>query len=89
MRTTDEGWGLADDPGELFGPTNVRWDPTVQWFTGDGFAAHLRSLSPYRRLGRDVRESLLDAVAERIRTRRGDRARRRCLSALRVGRRAQ
>ena len=34
VRTTDEGWGLVDDPGGLFGPTIVRWYPTVQWFDG-------------------------------------------------------
>ena len=38
-------------------------------------------------LDRDVRESLLDAVAERIRTRMGDRASRRYLSVLRIGQR--
>ncbi|MFD7873721.1 class I SAM-dependent methyltransferase [Streptomyces sp. NPDC059766] len=88
VRTTDEGWGLVDDPGDLFGPTTVRWYPTVQWFDGAGFADHLRSTSLYRRLDRDVREPLLDAVAERIRSRMGDRAARRYLSVLRVGRRA-
>ena len=35
----------------------------------------------------DVREPLLDAIAERIRTRMGDRAPRRYLSVLRVGQR--
>src|SRR5215468_5569764 len=65
VRATDEGWGLVDDPGGLFGPTIVRWYPTVQWFNGDGFADLLRSTSIYRRLGRDVREPLLDAIAER------------------------
>jgi len=89
VRTTDKGWGLVDDPGDLFGPTIVRWYPTVQWFTGDGFADLLRSTSPYRRLDRDVREPLLHAVAERIRTRMGDRASRRYLSVLRVGQRAE
>ncbi|MFF4315721.1 class I SAM-dependent methyltransferase [Streptomyces sp. 900105755] len=89
VRTTDEGWGLVDDPGGLFGPTIVRWYPTVQWFNGDGFADHLRSLSLYRRLDRDVREPLLDAIAERIRTHMGDRASRRYLSVLRVGQRAK
>jgi SAM-dependent methyltransferase len=89
VRTTNEGWGLVDDPGGLFGPTIVRWYPTVQWFNGDGFADHLRSLSLYRRLDRDVREPLLDAIAERIRTRMGDRASRRYLSVLRVGQRAK
>ncbi|MBB5080104.1 class I SAM-dependent methyltransferase [Nonomuraea endophytica] len=88
VRTTDEGWGLVDDPGGLFGPTIVRWYPTVQWFDGDGFADLLRSTSLYRRLDRDVREPLLDAMAERIRTRMGDRASRRYLSVLRVGQRA-
>ncbi|MER6032103.1 methyltransferase domain-containing protein [Streptomyces sp. NPDC001851] len=89
VRTTDEGWGLVDDPGDLFGPAIVRWYPTVQWFNGDGFADHLRSLSLYRRLDRDVREPLLDAIAEHIRTRMGDRASRRYLSVLRVGQRAE
>ncbi len=89
VRTIDEGWGLVDDPGGLFGPTIVRWYPTVQWFNGHGFADHLRSLSLYRKLDRDVREPLLDAIAERIRTRMGDRAPRRYLSVIRVGQRAK
>jgi SAM-dependent methyltransferase len=89
VRTTDAGWGLVEDPGGLFGPTIVRWYPTIQWFNGEGFADLLRSTSPYRRLDRDVREPLLDAVAERIRTRMGDRASRRYLSVLRVGQRAE
>jgi SAM-dependent methyltransferase len=89
VRTTDEGWGLVDDPGGLFGPTIVRWYPIVQWFNGDGFADLLRSTSLYRRLDRDVREPLLDAIAERIRTRMGDRVPRRYLSVLRVGQRAE
>jgi SAM-dependent methyltransferase len=89
VRATNEGWGLVSDPGELFGPAIVRWYPTVQWFDGDGFADLLRSTSLYRRLGRDVREPLLDAVAERIRARMGDHASRRYLSVLRVGQRAQ
>ncbi len=88
VRTTDEGWGLVEDPGGLFGPAIVRWYPTVQWFDGDGFADLLRSTSIYRRLDRDVCEPLLDAIAERIRTRMGDRASRRYLSVLRIGQRA-
>lgn len=88
VRTTDEGWGPVADPGGLFGPTLVRRYPAVQWFDGDGFADHLRSLSLYRRLDRDVREPLLDAIAERIRTRMGDRAPRRYLSVLRIAQRA-
>lgn len=87
-RTPKEGWGQVDDPGGLFGPTTVRWYPTVQWLTGDGFADLLRSTSMYRKLDRDVREPLLDGIAERIRTRLGDRAPRRYLSVLRVGQRA-
>jgi len=88
VRATDEGWGLVDDAGALFGPTIVRWYPMVQWFDGDGFADLLRSTSLYRRLDRDVREPLLDAIADRVRTRMGDRASRRYLSVLRVGQRA-
>ena len=94
VRATNEGWGLLElpdghDPGGLFGPTIVRFYPIVQWFDGDGFADHLRSNSTYRRLDADLREPLLDAIAERIRTRMGDRAPRRYLSVLRVGRRVQ
>lgn len=89
VRATDEGWGLVEDPGGLFGATIVRWYPAVQWFDGDGFADLLRSTSPYRRLDRQIRESLLDAIAERIRTRMGDRAARRYLSVLRVGQRRE
>jgi SAM-dependent methyltransferase len=89
VRATGEGWGLVADPGGLFGPTIVRWYPAVQWFDGDGFADLLRSTSLYRSLGNDVRESLLDAIAERIRTRMGDRASRRYLSVLRAGQRAE
>jgi SAM-dependent methyltransferase len=89
VRTTDEDWGLGDDPGGLFGPTIVRWYPTVQWFNGEGFADLLRSTSLYRKLDREVREPLLDAIAARIRRRMGDRVSRRYLSVLRVGRRAE
>lgn len=87
VRATDEGWGPIDGPGDLFGPTTVRWYPTVQWFDGAGFADLLRSTSLYRRLDDDVREPLLDAIAERIRTEMGDRAPRRYVSVLRTGRR--
>ncbi|MFI8193383.1 class I SAM-dependent methyltransferase [Streptomyces sp. NPDC085946] len=89
VRATDGGWGPVEGPGGLFGPPIVRWYPTVQWFDGNGFADLLRSTSLYRRLDRGVREPLLDAVAERIRTRMGDRAPRRHLSVLRVGRREE
>jgi len=88
VRATDEGWGPIDGPeGGLFGPTVVRWYPIEQHFDGDGFADLLRSASIYRRLEPDVREGLLDAIAERIRTTMGDRATRRYLSLLRVGQR--
>ncbi|MEE4596723.1 methyltransferase domain-containing protein [Streptomyces sp. DSM 41524] len=87
VRGTDEGWGLVDGPGGLFGPPIVRWYPTVQWFNGERFADHLRSTSLYRKLDHDVREPLLDAIAERIRTRMDDRASRRYLTVLRIGQR--
>jgi SAM-dependent methyltransferase len=86
---TEVGWGLlGEDSGDLFGPVIARWYPTVQWFDGQGFADLLRSTSLYQDLDRDAREPLLDAIAERIRTRMGDRASRRYLSVLRVGQRA-
>ncbi len=87
-RATNEGWGLVEDPGALFGRTHVRWCPVVQWFDGTGFADLLRTTSIYRRLDAEVREPLLDAVAERIRTQMGDRVPRRYLAVLRVGQRA-
>jgi SAM-dependent methyltransferase len=86
VRGADDGRGLG--PGDLFGPTIVRWYPTVQWFNGAGFADHLRTNSLYRKLDPGIREPLLDAIAERIRTRLGDRAARRYLTVLRVGQRA-
>jgi SAM-dependent methyltransferase len=89
VRKSNQGWGLVEDPGGLFGATIVRWYPTVQWFDGNGFCDLLRSASLYRRLEREVREPLLDAIAERIRTRMGDRAVRRYLCVLRVGQRAE
>jgi SAM-dependent methyltransferase len=88
VRMTGEGWGLVEGPGSLFEPTIVRWYPAVQWFDGDGFADLLRSTSLYRSLDSDARDPLLDAIAGRIRTQMGDRASRRYLSVLRVGRRA-
>jgi SAM-dependent methyltransferase len=88
VRATSEGWGPGIDPGGLFGPTLVRWYPTVQHFDGNGYADLLRSHSPYRRLDPDIREPLLTAVAEHIRTRMGDQAVRRYLTVMRIGRRA-
>jgi hypothetical protein len=57
--------------------------------TGGGFADLLRSTSLYRRLDSHVRDPLLDAIAERIRMRMGDRASRRYLSVLRAGQHAE
>ena len=88
VRSTNHGWGSVEDPGALFGPTTVRWYPVVQWFDGAGFADLLRSTSLYRRLDPEVREPLLNAIAERIREHMGDRAPRRYLAVLRVGQRA-
>jgi SAM-dependent methyltransferase len=88
VRTTSDGWGPPHEDREgLFSPTVVRWYPTVQWFDGDGFADLLRSTSLYRRLDDAVREPLLAAIADRIRSRMGDRAPRRYLSVLRAGQR--
>jgi SAM-dependent methyltransferase len=86
VRMTDEGW--VEDAGRLFSPPTVRWYPAVQWFDGDGFADLLRSTSLYRGLDSDVRDPLLGAIAERIRTHMGDRASRRYLSVLHAVRRA-
>jgi SAM-dependent methyltransferase len=85
VRATEQGWGPPNDPGGLFGPTTVRWYPTVQWFDGEGFADLLRSTSIYRKLDAEVREPLLEAIAERIRAQMGDRVSRRYLSVLRAG----
>jgi hypothetical protein len=79
---------LVEDPGPLFGPTVVRWYPVVQWFDGAGFADLLRSTSLHRMLEPEVREPLLNAIAERIRARMRDRASRRYLVVFRVGQRA-
>jgi SAM-dependent methyltransferase len=88
IRATKEGWGMVSDPGGFFGAPTGRWYPLVQWFDGEGFADLLRTMSIYRRLEPDIREPLLDAIAERIRTRMGDRAPRRYLSVLRAGQRS-
>lgn len=91
VRATNQGWGPPNhdhDHDGLFGPTTVRWYPIVQWFDGDGFADLLRTQSVYRKLDADVREPLLHAIADHIRSHMGDRAPRRYLSGLRVGQRA-
>ncbi|MGH8994777.1 MAG: class I SAM-dependent methyltransferase [Acidimicrobiales bacterium] len=87
VRVTGGAWGLVEDPGPLFGPTTVRWYRAVQWFDGRGFADHLSTNSIYRKLDPAIREPLLEAVAERIRTQMGDRAARRYLCGLWVGQR--
>jgi SAM-dependent methyltransferase len=88
VRMTGEGWGPVHHPGSLFGAAIVRWYPAVQWFDGAGFTDLLRTTSLYRSLGADIREPLLDAIAEHIRTQMGDRAARRYLTVLRAGQRA-
>lgn len=88
VRATDQGWGPPNEDREgWFGPTVVRWYPVVQWFDGDGFAGLLRSTSLYQKLDIDVRERLLDAIAERIRVSMNDRVPRRYLGVLRAGQR--
>ena len=87
IRSAERSWAPASFPTDLFGPTILRWYPTVAWFDGAGYADLLRTTSLYRKLAEDVREPLLDAIAERIRTQMGDRASRRYLSVLRVGQR--
>ena len=86
VRATSDGWGPPnEDRDGLFGETVVRWYPTVQHFDGEGFADLLRTLSPYRRLDASVREPLLDAIAQRIRTTLDDHATRHYLTVLRAG----
>lgn len=88
VRGVRSEWGPPNEDREgLFGPTTVAWYPTVQWLDGAGFADLLRSTSLYRRLDADVREPLLDAIADRIRIRLGGRVPRRYLTVLRTGQR--
>lgn len=89
VRGTDRGWDPQGDPAAWFGAPTVRRYPTLQTFDGNGFADLLRTLSPYRRLEPDVREALLMAIADRIRERMDDRAQRRYLSVLSIGRRIE
>lgn len=90
VQASNEGWGPPnEDRDGWFGPTVVRWYPAVQWFDGEGFADLLRSTSLYQKLNAHVREPLLDAIAERIRTHMDDRAPRRYLAMLRAGQRRQ
>lgn len=88
VQSDRRGWGPPNEDVEgLFEVPVARWYPTVQWFDGAGFADLLRSTSLYRRLEPGVREPLLDAIAERIRTHLDDRVPRHYLSVLRAGRR--
>ena len=88
VRATSPGWGPPNEEHTgMFALPIVRWYPMVQHFDGAGFADLLRTLSPYRRLDPAVREPLLDAIAERIRTHLGDQATRRYLGVLRMGQR--
>ena len=65
----------------------AEWSPEQQ-FDSNGFVDLLRTTSIYRRLETSTRESLLDAIAERIRTAMGDRATHRYLTVMRIGQRA-
>jgi SAM-dependent methyltransferase len=88
--TSDRGWGAPDEEADgWFEAPTVRWHPMVQWLDGRGFADLLRSTSLYRRLDEPVREALLEAIAEHIRTEMGDRLVRRYLGVLRVGQRVE
>lgn len=87
VRATAAGWSSVLDPGNLFGPTTVRWYPRAQRLDGDSLADLLRTNSPYRALGPAVCEPLLGAIAGRVRERMGDSVIRRYLSVLRVGQR--
>ncbi|MGK5682874.1 class I SAM-dependent methyltransferase [Actinoplanes sp. URMC 104] len=77
-------WGHPPLEEEARPGDEDRCYPTVQWFDGRGFADLLRTTSIYRKLPEGVREPLLDAIAERIRTRLGDRLARRYLTVLRL-----
>ncbi|WP_035855880.1 class I SAM-dependent methyltransferase [Cryptosporangium arvum] len=80
----DEARAAADVEWPGFGPVTTRWYPTVQELDGAGLADLLRTTSLYRRLEPGVREPLLDAIAERVRTDLDDRVVRRYLSVLRL-----
>jgi SAM-dependent methyltransferase len=71
----------------LFRPPLIRWYHQEQWLDSLGYVDLMRTTSLYATLPGNVREPLLDAVAERIRTTMGDRAARRYLVALRLAQR--
>ena len=78
-------WGPPNvDLEGLFDAPVVRWYEVVQELDGEGFADMLRTQSLYRQLPASQRESLLDAIAERVRTDLDDRAVRRYLGVLRA-----
>jgi SAM-dependent methyltransferase len=88
IRATNEGWGSPnEDRNGWFGSTVVRWYPLVQWFDGEGFVDLLRSTSLYQKIDAEVREPLLDAIAERIGSQMNNRVPRRYLGVLRTGQR--
>ena len=88
VRATEEGWGPPNDPGGAVRPDDrplVPDGPVVR-------RCRVRRPPPLPRrcTGRslaDVREPLLEAITERIRTRLGDHVPRRYVTVLRAGRR--
>jgi len=89
IRAADHDWAADIAARAAFGPTIVRFYPTVQAVDGNGFADLLRTASIYRRLDPHVRDALLAAIAERIRVRMNDRAVRRYLTVMGVSRREE
>lgn len=83
--------GRAPDPSSTdgrFDTPTVRWYPQTQHVDARGFVELLRTTSLYGSLTADVREPLLHAIEERIRTRLGDRAQRSYLVGVRAAPRA-
>jgi hypothetical protein len=71
-----------------FDTPTVRWYPQTQHVDARGFVELLRTTSLYGSLAADVREPLLRAIEERIRTRLDDRAQRSYLVGVRAAPRA-
>jgi SAM-dependent methyltransferase len=81
--------GRAPEPPSAtasFDPPTVRWHRQAQHLDARGFVELLRTTSLYGGLPADVREPLLHAIEERIRTRMGDRAQRSYLIGVRAAR---
>lgn len=70
-----------------FRPPVIRWYQHEQWFDSKEYIEHVSTSSMYANLAAQVREPLLDAVAERIRTSMDDKVARRYLVALRLAQR--